>query len=295
MYSSIGMRKCSIWSSWRMNHGRYSAECSLDSVGKRPKRRYSSTRTRRRARGPSRSPRRAAGRGLSPSRSKRSTNAWWLTPAVSKVISRLGHADELGQQLVGVLDRVAEPDHAVMGAGLIERPHEHRHRVGVVEQPGLGADLVDVAGDLEHHRDRPQRAEHPADAERVADRLAQAVTLGDLEVTHGRVVTADLDLVDHEVGALERRAPLEVGLEREVRPGDAVDVVGDPRRGLQPAGIDVVQGDGEVGELRVGREVGEQHPRELDTSRSDERDLGHARYCSTSAGFAQDRAQRSSQ
>ena len=33
-YSSTGIRKRSIASSCRMNHGRYSAECSLDSVGK---------------------------------------------------------------------------------------------------------------------------------------------------------------------------------------------------------------------------------------------------------------------
>ena len=50
-YSSTGTRKRSIISSLRMNHGRYSAECSLDSVGKYPSRRYISTRTRRRSSG----------------------------------------------------------------------------------------------------------------------------------------------------------------------------------------------------------------------------------------------------
>lgn len=145
---------------------------------------------------------------------------------------------------------------------------------------------MEVAGDVEHHRDRAQRPEHAADPERVPDRLAHPVTLGYLEVAPGRLEAADLDLVDHEVRPLQRRAPFEVRLEREVRSGDAVDVVGDPPRRVEPVGIDVVQGDGEVGKLRVGREVGEQHPRALDPPRSDERDLGHARYCCTDPRFA---------
>jgi hypothetical protein len=196
---------------------------------------------------------------------------------------RLRHADHLGELLVGVLHRVAEADHARVGTGGVERPHEHRHRVRVVEQPRIGAHVVDVARDVKHHRDRAQRPEHAADAERVADRLAHAVAGWDLEVAHRRLETADLDLVDDEVRPLQRRPAVEVGLEREVRARDPVDVVSDPRRSVQPAGIDVVQRDGEVGEVGVCREVGEQHPRELDAARSDERDLGHARYCSTFA------------
>ena len=46
-YSSTGTRKRSIIASSCRKQGRYSAECSLDSVGKRPNRRYISTRTRR--------------------------------------------------------------------------------------------------------------------------------------------------------------------------------------------------------------------------------------------------------
>ena len=60
--------------------------------------------------------------------------------------------------------------------------------------------------DPEHHRDRAQRAEDAADPERVADRLAQAVGGGDLEVEQRRRVAADLDHVDHVVGARRARA-----------------------------------------------------------------------------------------
>ena len=48
--------------------------------------------------------------------------------------------------------------------------------------------------------------------------------------------------------------------------------------------------DRRSGQLREGGEVGEQDPRELDAARADERDTCHARYCSTWASNAQERA-----
>ena len=65
-----------------MNQGTYSAECSLDSVGKYPNLRKISTRTLRRSTGDDSMI--SASRGYKdwPSCSKRSTKAWWLKPAV---------------------------------------------------------------------------------------------------------------------------------------------------------------------------------------------------------------------
>ena len=105
----------------------------------------------------------------------------------------------------GALHRVAEPDDLPLRRALIDELADHRHRVRVVEEPRVRADLGHVVADAEHHRGGAQRADDAADAERVADRLAHAVAGRDLEVAHGRRVAADLDAVDDVVGAVERR------------------------------------------------------------------------------------------
>ena len=92
---------------------------------------------------------------------------------------------EGGQQAFGAdLDRVAETDR-LHAAAAEHRAGEHRHRIGVVEEPGIRRDLFDLAGEVEHHRNRPQCTEDAADAERVGDGLAKAVFLGNLEVDDG--------------------------------------------------------------------------------------------------------------
>ena len=62
----------------------------------------------------------------------------------------------------------------------------------------------------EHVVGGAQRAEDAADPERVGDRLPQAVARRDLEVAQRRLVAADLHHVEHEVGAVDRGAPVEV-------------------------------------------------------------------------------------
>ena len=79
---------------------------------------------------------------------------------------------------------MAETDGLDRGAAQ-HRAGEHRHRVRVVQKPGVRSDLFDVARKVEHDRDRPQRPEDAADAECVGDGLAQAELLRDLEVDDG--------------------------------------------------------------------------------------------------------------
>ena len=119
------------------------------------------------------------------------------------------HAAEAGDHLHRALHRVAEPDDVLLRRPLVDELADHRHRVRVVQEPRAGADLGHVVADAEHHRRGAQRADDAADAERVADRLADAVAGRDLVVAHGRRVAADLDAVDHVVGAVERLAAVE--------------------------------------------------------------------------------------
>ena len=96
-------------------------------------------------------------------------------------------------------------------------------------------------------------AEDAADAERVGDRLPQAVAGRDLEVEQRRRVTADLDHVEHVVGSLERRAPIEVRADRRRGAALAGDVARHRLGGREPVGVDVVQRDLGVAELRGSR------------------------------------------
>ncbi len=185
------------------------------------------------------------------------------------------HAGDLRQLTRRVLHRVAEPDDARRRRARVRDPAEHRHRVRVVEEPRARADLGHVVADAEHHRRRAQRADDAADAERVADRLAQAVAERHLVVADGRVEAADLHRVDHVVGAVERRAPVERGGHVRAHAEPVADQAGDPRGRLEPLRIDVVERDLRVRELREGEDVADQVARELDAAGSDEGDLGH--------------------
>ena len=71
--------------------------------------------------------------------------------------------------------------------------------------------------DVDHDRHVAQRARQAAWADRVADRLIDAVPLGDVQVDGHRVQAAGGDGHDDELGAGQR--PLEVcrGLDREAR------------------------------------------------------------------------------
>src|SRR5262245_56750517 len=119
------------------------------------------------------------------------------------------HADKLGETSCRSLDGVAEPHDAIDRRSFIHGPAQHRHRVRVVEEPGVGALFVHDGGDSQHHRDRAQRAEDAADAERVTDRLPYAVSKRHVKVDQRRLVPPDLDHVDDIVGALERGPPVE--------------------------------------------------------------------------------------
>ena len=81
------------------------------------------------------------------------------------------HAEIGGEVARRALHRMAEADRANRAAAR-DRPAEDRHRVHVLQQKGLGAELLHVAAELEQHRDRAQPAHDAADPDRVPDRLA---------------------------------------------------------------------------------------------------------------------------
>ena len=104
-----------------------------------------------------------------------------------------------------------EPDHLVAepdggdGGFLAHGPAQGRERVGHVEEHGVGRVRLDGPGDVDHDRDAAQGAHDPARPHAVADRLAQAVGGGDLDVVHHGGEAADRQRGQDELGALAGR------------------------------------------------------------------------------------------
>ena len=117
----------------------------------------------------------------------------------------------------------------------------------------------------------------PPTPTRVADRLAQAEALGDLEVDHrGGPVAADLERRDDVVGAVERRAAVERGLDVGARPGGARHRAHGGLGGLQALGVDVHQREGRrVGQLGAAQDVAHEVAREDRRAGADEGDPRH--------------------
>ena len=103
-------------------------------------------------------------------RRARCTNGRWFTPADLQREVEEAHVEQQAQQELGDGDLVAEPDGLERGLPG-EGPADRGHRVGEVQHPRVGTELLDVAGDVEEHRDVAQGAHDPAGSDGVADRL----------------------------------------------------------------------------------------------------------------------------
>ena len=150
----------------------------------------------------------------------------------------------------------------------------HGHRVGVVEQPRVGAHLCHVAGDVGQDREGPQAAEDSADADGVADGLVQPVARRNLEVPHRGLVHADRDDVDDVVRAVECAAAVAGGDHLRVGACRAGGGAGDRLGRLQPFVVDVVQHHPDRAQLGERQDVAEQFAGELDAARADDDDGG---------------------
>ena len=154
-----------------------------------------------------------------------------------------------------------------------ERPADRGHGVGEVEDPGVGTQLLDVAGDVEEHRDVAQRPHDTSGADGVADRLAHAVALRDLEVVTHRVRSHRSRCITTTKSAsrsASRRSVVARG--REPDTADVGEVLRELDHARQRRGIDVVQHDLGVTHNRGVDEVDEQLRCPLVAAATDDRD-----------------------
>ena len=183
---------------------------------------------------------------------------------------------EIARKIAGrVLDVVTEADDALLRKGLVDRPGQDAHRVGVVQQHRVGAELAHVGDEIEHEGDGAQAAEDAADADRIGDGLLQPVFPGYVEIEQRRFVHADLDHIDDEVAALQRAATVEMFLDDCI----GAELLRRPARhhaaGLEPLGIDVVQRDHHAPELGEIQDVCQQVLDEDGAARAHHGDLDH--------------------
>jgi len=102
-----------------------------------------------------------------------------------------------------------------------------------------------------------------------AIRLPQPVARRDLEVAERGLVPPDLHHVEHEVGAVECGAPVEVRADSRARAPCSRDVACHRLCGLQPIGVDVVECDLHLAQGGEVEDVAEQVLREDDATRAD--------------------------
>ena len=181
--------------------------------------------------------------------------------------ARRRDVEQLGHEALERDRDVAQPDRPV--AGVEQGARHDADRVREVDDPRVRRrTLHDLLGDLEHDRHRAQRLREPAGARRLltdaAARQRQRL------VAQPRLLPADADLDQHEVGAVERALELAGDLEpageagavehpaRE-RADDLAALVGDV---VQRELLDVERGEPghELGRVRrPGADDGELH------------------------------------
>ena len=129
-----------------------------------------------------------------------------------------------------------------------QETREDGHWIRVVEEPCARADSLHVVRKTFEHRNRAQGAEDTADADGVADRLAEAVFFRNFKVRDGGgLIAADLDGVDDKVRVLQSGLAL---LDAQVGGDDGTFVIDvlveifEHEFGLmETLGINVIEGD----------------------------------------------------
>ena len=156
----------------------------------------------------------------------------------------LVHAHLAEDGLGADLHRVAET-HSLVEDEALHIARKHGHGVGVIEEPGVGADLVHIVAEGLHNGNGTEGAHDAADAEGIGDGLTEAVLLGDLKIDNGAgIVAADLNGVDHELGTAEGLLAVldaEMGGNLSVAAYGIDHAVQDALALLQTLGVDVVE------------------------------------------------------
>ena len=137
---------------------------------------------------------------------KRRMNAWWLTPAVGSDLV-LGDSTMSATRTCVSPDRVADADDVGAWKCFVDRPRDHGHRVGVVEQPRVGTAAASPPRSPEHHRDGTQRPRKMPPMPRVSAIVCRTPCRCGISKSSRVALSPDIDLVHDVVRAVEARPP----------------------------------------------------------------------------------------
>ena len=118
------------------------------------------------------------------------------------------HPQILQEMRRAYLYAVAKADRFYAGIPL-EITGEHRHRIGIIQEPSVRANVLHVPRKSFEHRDGPERTHDPADPKRISNGLPHPILLGNLKIRYRtRLISADLNRVYNKISTLSasRRA-----------------------------------------------------------------------------------------
>jgi hypothetical protein len=185
------------------------------------------------------------------------------------------HADKLAKVVHSPVDAVAEAHGLHLGCDDGCPPDVHGHRVRVVEQQGIRAVATDVGGEVAENRKGAQGAEDSANPRGIADGLDEAVACWDLEVDAGGRDAADLDRVDHEVGALESRPSIQCRGDRRSGAQSLIDLSCRALRDGEPLRVHIMKHYRNVVEFDEAEQIGHELAGEHHAARPDESNRCH--------------------
>ena len=158
----------------------------------------------------------------------------------------ISHAELIQQRRRADLDTVAQ-SYRFYFRHTEHRAGQHRHGIRIVEQPRFRTDLLHVPGKVQHHRNRPQRAEYAADAQGIRDRLLQTVFFRNLKICDcAGIITSYLYGIDHIVCPAQRVLSLrhaQILADAGFRPVVSVDCLQHGFRFIQPDRINIIKCD----------------------------------------------------
>lgn len=150
-----------------------------------------------------------------------------------------------------------------------------RHGVHILQHDGIWADRQHVLANLPQMRNGAQTAHDAADAERIRNRLAQAIFTRHLEIGDGAgLIAADLEGHDNEIRTGQRLFLVRMGLGLRLCAKRRNQLVDDDGAFFQPLAINIHQCDGGARKGRTLQHVADDVLHEHRRACADECDLG---------------------
>ena len=124
----------------------------------------------------------------------------------------IGGANLFSQVFSGVRHTVAQSDIFNFGV-IVNSPGNHRHRVGIIDEPCVRAKVFHIAADIQYRRDVARSVKNTAGASGIPDVFIDAVFYGDFMVCNRSCCAANPYRDDNVVGIFKSFTTVGGGLD----------------------------------------------------------------------------------